>query len=577
MTAAATKRAVAYNRVSTREQVEHGHNLKGDTERCLERINREPDWEHVDTYVDGGEQGDDPTRPQYQRLLADVAAGRVDVIVIPALDRFGRDSVEIQTRLALFDREGVRVVSLRESIDRDTPEGRLQTGILAQFAEFEKAKIKARTRAALQQRKANGLPVGAMPLGYRANAIIGPDGEATTRRVEDPPRAAVARRIFEMAASGLTPGEIARLLNRERVPPPRKKSRAWETRTVRRIIENRCYVGDNGYPQLIDTALFDRALGNLRRLDPVAAAARQAGRKSPEEYVLRGIAKCSRCGAPLYTRRYASGRHYICANTRQATGLCDAPPIPANVLEAKTLDHLHDFRLNIEEWLATRVAAVHEERASLERAAAGLRAEAAKVTRRVEAAHRQHDQALDEEDDALAAVTLRAVARVEAQQTEALARVAEAEARVGEWTAEPDVNAALDYYNEIVDLIEGRVAKARGAAELNVALRDLLAYVHVDTRPASEAFRDGWIPVVPDDAPARVIRATFVVRGEGVVVRPDGTLGEPDRAVVAWAGPEEARVTSRRSPWCTTSPVHRRSRRRSCRASGARGPGPPGA
>jgi hypothetical protein len=47
--------------------------------------------------------------------------------------------------------------------------------------------------------------------------------------------------------------------------------------------------------------------------------------------------------------------HYICASARQATGLCDAPAIPADVPEAKTLDHLADFRLDVERWLATRV------------------------------------------------------------------------------------------------------------------------------------------------------------------------------------------------------------------------------
>lgn len=84
-----------------------------------------------------------------------------------------------------------------------------------------------------------------------------------------------------------------------------------------------------------------------------------------------------------------------------------------------------------------------------------------------------------------------------------MAAVVKAEVRVAEWTAEPDVNAALDYHNGIVDLIEGLVAKARGAAELNVALRDLLACVFVHTRPAAEAPKFGRWPGVeyPDGTP----------------------------------------------------------------------------
>jgi hypothetical protein len=60
--------------------------------------------------------------------------------------------------------------------------------------------------------------------------------------------------------------------------------------------------------------------------------------------------------------------------------------------------------------------------------------------------------------------------------------VAEAEARVAEWTAHPDVDAALDYYAQVYELINGRLAKARGAAEVNAALRELLADLTVDVR-----------------------------------------------------------------------------------------------
>lgn len=237
------------------------------------------------------------------------------------------------------------------------------------------------TRKGLRRRKERGSPVGAVPFGYRAEPVV-VDGHAVGRRVIDPSTAPIAQRVFEMVAEGATTGEVARRLNEECVSPPRKSSRAWEPRTVSRIVENRSYMGENGYPRLIDQALFERALGNLQRLDPVAVAARKGGRKSPEEYFLRGIAKCSRCGAPLYTRPLAAGRHYKCANSRQATGLCDAPAIPANVLEARTLDHLRDFRLDVEQWLATRVAVVHEERTALERAAASLRGKAAVIAPR---------------------------------------------------------------------------------------------------------------------------------------------------------------------------------------------------
>jgi hypothetical protein len=401
------------------------------------------------------------------------------------------------------------------------------------------------TRDGLRRRKDRGAPVGPIPVGYRALPVV-VDGEVVTRRVEDPERAPVARRIFEMVADGATFGEVARTLNREGVEPPRSRSRAWEPRAVRRIVENRSYTGTNGYPALIDVPLFERAQTTVRRLDPVAVAARKGGRKSPEEYVLRGIASCARCGATLYTRRYATGRHYICADARQATGLCDAPAVPADVLEAKTLDHLGDFRFDVERWLATRVEEVRAERGTVERGAAEAQQEAMTIARRVEAAHGQYEEALDAGDDALASTALRQVARFEKQQEEALARVREAEARLAEWTAEPDVNAALDFYNGIVDLIEGRVAKARGVAELNVALRDLLAGVLVDTvsTAAAEVARVlPWLDV-PETDGDRLVCAQFVVRTPDGPL-PEGRVNLPRRYRRVYADPQDGRVTSR--------------------------------
>ena len=141
-------RAAIYSRVSTDEQIE-GSSLDEQQECCLERIEREG-WHYLQTYQDAGYLGDDPNRPAYVRMLEDVAAGKLDVIVIIALDRFGRDAWAIEGTLRFFDEHGVKLVSTREQIDRETPEGIMQTGISAQFAQFEKAKIKIRTRAGIR-------------------------------------------------------------------------------------------------------------------------------------------------------------------------------------------------------------------------------------------------------------------------------------------------------------------------------------------------------------------------------------------------------------------------------------------
>lgn len=165
-----------------------------------------------------------------------MAAGRIDVIVIPALDRFGRDAVEIQTRLAIFDSEGIRVESLQEHIERDTPEGRLQSGILAQFAEFEKAKIRSRVQNSIATRcRTTGKPWGAPAYGYR-KAASG-DWEP------NPTEADTYRRIYRMRAeNGLSKHAIAAALTRDGVPT--RKGVRWSTTVVAKVLRGREGLGE---------------------------------------------------------------------------------------------------------------------------------------------------------------------------------------------------------------------------------------------------------------------------------------------------------------------------------------------
>jgi site-specific DNA recombinase len=130
-------RAAAYTRVSTDEQAREGYSLGDQERRCIALIERE-EWVHVETYEDAGFSGSDPNRPAYRRLLAAVTEGKSDRVVVVALDRFGRDAGELRAALLVMDAAGARFVSDREHIDRATPEGRLQTGILGEFAEFER-------------------------------------------------------------------------------------------------------------------------------------------------------------------------------------------------------------------------------------------------------------------------------------------------------------------------------------------------------------------------------------------------------------------------------------------------------
>jgi DNA invertase Pin-like site-specific DNA recombinase len=109
-------------------------------------------------------------------LLADVAAGLIDVVVVSALDRLSRDAGHLRELLLYFDAARVRVIASGQALDRDTPGGRLQTGILAEFGEYEKEMIKDRTRTAVRAYIDSGKPWGSAALRVRQERLrrVGP-------------------------------------------------------------------------------------------------------------------------------------------------------------------------------------------------------------------------------------------------------------------------------------------------------------------------------------------------------------------------------------------------------------------
>lgn len=166
--------------------------------------------------------------------------------------------------------------------------------------------------------------------------------------------------------------------------------------------------------------------------------------------------------------------HLICASAWQATGLCDAQAIPADAVERATLAHLKDFGADVEAWLRERLAEQSVQRGTLEGDVARLRTEKAKVGRRAESLQGRLDTALDGGDEGLTTALLHQLARCEAELAALQRTIADSEAKVAEWTAKPDVEAALSRYRHIGEAIGAELAKADGVEAMNCVLRSVL-------------------------------------------------------------------------------------------------------
>lgn len=177
-----TVRCAIYTRKSSDEGLEQSFNsLDAQREACAAYILSQASegWTALpDIYDDGGLSGGTLERPALQRLLAEVAANRVDIIVVYKVDRLTRSLFDFAKLVETFDAAGTSFVSVTQSFNTTTSMGRLTLNMLLSFAQFEREVTAERIRDKIAASKARGMWMGGIPpLGYapdgRSLVIVG--------------------------------------------------------------------------------------------------------------------------------------------------------------------------------------------------------------------------------------------------------------------------------------------------------------------------------------------------------------------------------------------------------------------
>lgn len=184
----ATRKAVGYCRVSTEGQADRGVSLDAQAEKIRATVQ---DAELIDVIVDGGESGKSLQRPGIERLLAMVDRREVQVVIIAKLDRLTRNVRDLGELLERFQRRGVALVSVGESLDTGSAAGRLVLNVMASVSQWEREAIGERTRDALQHKRAQGLRAGNVPFGYS----LAEDGQTLLPNADEANTFATIRRL----------------------------------------------------------------------------------------------------------------------------------------------------------------------------------------------------------------------------------------------------------------------------------------------------------------------------------------------------------------------------------------------
>src|SRR5512132_3331911 len=182
-------RCAVYTRVSTDERLDMEFNsldAQRDAGLAYIQSQKHGGWILVgDRYDDGGFSGGTMERPALQRLLRDIEAGRIDVIVVYKVDRLSRSLADFARIVETFERHNASFVSVTQQFNTTTSMGRLTLNILLSFAQFEREVIGERIRDKIAASKKKGMWMGGVPpLGYRAQdgKLIIVESEAATVR-----------------------------------------------------------------------------------------------------------------------------------------------------------------------------------------------------------------------------------------------------------------------------------------------------------------------------------------------------------------------------------------------------------
>lgn len=165
-------RCAIYTRKSSEEGLEQDFNSLHAQREASESFilsQKHEGWHLIKTeYDDGGYSGGTMNRPGLQRLMQDIEARKIDVVVVYKVDRLSRSLADFAKMVELFDRHNVSFVSVTQQFNTTTSMGRLTLNVLLSFAQFEREVTGERIRDKIAASKKKGMWMGGtVPLGYK--------------------------------------------------------------------------------------------------------------------------------------------------------------------------------------------------------------------------------------------------------------------------------------------------------------------------------------------------------------------------------------------------------------------------
>jgi site-specific DNA recombinase len=307
-------------------------------------------------YDDGGFTGGNMERPALKRLLADIASGQVNCVVVYKVDRLSRSLLDFARMMETFEQHRVSFVSVTQQFNTATSMGRLVLNVLLSFAQFEREIISERTRDKIAAARRKGKWTGGMPLlGYDVDP-------RSSKLVVNEPEALQVRAIFGLYLKqrGLIP-VVLELQRRG------WKTKRWQTRkgrergglaftktSLHHLLTNVVYLGKvkhkkESFPgeheAIVPTSLWK----HVQRLLHKHGRVQNRTVRQPSGALLQGLLYCRSCGfamTPSHSTKRGGRRYgyYACLEAlKKGRQRCPSGWVPASEIEQLVVSQLREF------------------------------------------------------------------------------------------------------------------------------------------------------------------------------------------------------------------------------------------
>lgn len=348
------KRVAAYARVSSGKDAML-HSLSAQVSYYSDLIQNHDEWLYVGVYTDEAKTGTKDSREDFQRLIADCRAGKIDMVITKSISRFARNTVTLLQTVREFKAMEVDIYFEEQNIHTLSGDGELMMTILASYAQEESRSASENQKWRIKRNFENGMPWNGAMLGYRLHG-----GRYEILEAE----AQIVRRIYSEYLSGSGYAAIAKGLNEDGIPS--RFGGQWAQSVVSKILSNYTYTGnlilqktyrenhltkrtiinkgqlpqyhvEESHEPIIDTDTF-----NAVQEEKARRAARFNRKPQPRKtYPFTGLMVCEICGKNYRRKITATGPVWVCGtfNTK-GKAYCASKQIPESTLQQVTAEVL---------------------------------------------------------------------------------------------------------------------------------------------------------------------------------------------------------------------------------------------